>query len=667
MAFFSKNKDKNDNSIQYEIPPIVDKVITMYRNSYDNKVNIHAKWDECYKAYTSELFETSAPDYKSKEISNFIFGTIETVKPIMVSSNPKILVLPNREQDYPKSDLVQHALDYEWDRTKMFTKLLQSITYGLVYGTVPVYLPWNPNKDGIGQVEPMVISPFNLFPDPMATDIDDAEYIIYACYKNVGSVIKAYPDKAEELKKNTTSVEDEYLIYGKDSNAVATSRNNVLYIECYMRDYEMETTDIQDEDGNTNKQRSMKYPNGRRIVIAGDVLLYDGENPYKDGKFPFVLWKCYDLPGQFWGLSEVEYIISPQKYISQLTNCIIDNAQQTANEVWLVDKNSGVQKGSISNRPGLVIRKNPGTDVKRDAPPPMPAYIKDIIETMKSDMEKISGVYDVTRGERPTGITAAAAIQALNEQAQGRIKLKIQCLEQFLSEFGSMYLNRIQQFWVTKRSIRIMGAMYNPNQQLPEGALPVQGTGKYMKFEDVDGDDVDGDFDIKVVGGSTMATNKSAKLQMLIQLAQTTAEDGLPMVDRQTVLENADISNVQEVMQRFDQIKQQKAQEQQEQLEQQMQTQNMQNGQDIQNQMALQNNQAENQMAVNEHMNMNQQLANQNSQGQQAQEEQPDEITQLIQVLSKMKPAEFEMFVKQHPEILKILQMLQNESNNPQE
>lgn len=552
MAFFKKKvKEQTD-----EEKALVERVTRLYKDAYNNKAELHAKWDKCFKAYNSDYFRKQLPDYKIQEVSNFVFGTIESVKPIMLANNPKFLAMPREEAAYGKSQNVQYAFEHEWTRTKMFTKLQQIITNGLIFGTSIVAVLWDENASrGIGEIDPIIISPFNLFTDEMATNIDDAEVVIYAVYKNAGQISKAFPEKAEQIKDNSTQASDEFLNYGKGAGNT-TKANQVLYIECYMRDYTMEDETIFEEN-KEYKVSKMKYPNGRRIQIAGDVLLSDGENPYKDGKFPYVMWKCYDVPGQFFGIGEVEMIVSPMEAICELNNSIIENAGLMGNPIWIVDKNSGIEKNSLTNRKGLVVRKNPGTEARRETPPSMPAYIQNIVLELKSDIEKISGVYDVTRGEKPSGITAAAAIEALNDSAQGRIKLKVQSLEQMMSEFGSLYLSRFQQFWVTKRSIRIMGAQYIPNEAIQAKLLKI-GT-ESIAFTDIDRTDVDGDFDITIVAGSTLPINKMAKLTSMVQLAQTTAEDGMPMVDRQTVLEAADIQNYEEVMQRFEAMKQQKA------------------------------------------------------------------------------------------------------------
>ena len=52
-----------------------------------------------------------------------------------------------------------------------------------------------------------------------------------------------------------------------------------------------------------------------------------------------------------------------------------------------------------------------------------------------------------------------------------------------------------------------------------------------------------------------MPSNKSAKLDLMIRLAQTMGEDGLPMVDRRTVLQFVDMAGKQEMLQRIEEIK----------------------------------------------------------------------------------------------------------------
>ncbi|MGL4774542.1 MAG: portal protein [Clostridium sp.] len=644
-------KDKNNK----EIPAIVQRVKQFYKASYDSKANLHTQWKDNYSAYTGETFKKKhETNDRSNAIPNHIFATVETVKPIMLTNLPKNIVLPKTANGYSKAQLVQQALEYEWDRTSLLTKLQQSLTDESLYGNMILGLFWNQKASkGIGEVELRQISPFNFFIDPMATTIDEASYCIYATYKPYGQIVQAYPDKAKELENSKTNDVDENLSFGKNTE---NAKDQLLYVECYMRDYSTELIEEENEDGEKVEKTKLKYKNGRRVVIAGDVLLHDGENPYEDGKFPFVSSSCYDLPNQFWGLSEVEPLISIQREICEIYDDIIENAHLCGNPVWIVDNNAGVEKNSLTNRKGLVVRKNPGTDVHREAPPPIPAYIQNILSDLKYDIQVVSGVFDATRGERPVSITSGVAIQALQDSSQGRIRLRTQKLEIMLEKLGSMWLNRIQQYWTLPRTIRIMGAEYEPN------SYPLIINGQEVLFKDVTRDMVDGDFDIKIVTGSSMATNRSARMEQIIRLAQTPAEDGMPMLPRKTVLEYSELDNIQEIMDAFNVEKQRQAemQQQQAQIESQSQQQQMQMQQQHEMQKLQLEKQAESQNKLIDYK-MQSALQKENNRISSSKREFDENmpLEEFMAMISMMTREELFDFLKENPKALLVIKKLQ--------
>ena len=637
---------------------IVNKIMTMYKDASDSKAPFVEKWKENFKAYNGELFKRQTSRKSAgNAIPNHIFSTVETIKPIMFTNPPKSIVYPTSEDGFEKAIMVQEALDYEWNRTRLIPKILNGLTNGLITGTFIEGLFWDGKKNKIGEITPVLISPFNFFIDPMATDIDEAEYCMYATYKPLGELIKQYPHLKEDLVRNATNSPDSDLTFGSEKT---NAKNQLLYIECYFRDYATDSV-IEEEDGEKYKVTKLKYPNGRRTIIAGDVLLSDGENPYKDGKFPFVAWKCYDVPGQFWGLSEVEMLVSVQKEICSLYNDVIDNAHLNGNAPWVLDKNSGVDKGSITNDKGLVIRKNPGTEVRREAPPPMPAYIQNIINDLKYDIQVISGVFDATRGERPVSITSGVAIQALQDSSQGRIKLKTQNLEYFLADLGSMWLSRMQQFWTLPRTIRIMGGDYKPN------SMPLIIDGKEVYFKEIINDMIDGDFDVQIKTGSTMAVNKSARFEQILRMAQTPAEDGMPIADRRMVLEYSELENVDDIIKRFEEQAQINAEQQRIQQERQvnlqMEQQRLNHAQNIENMQMNQQSQMEaKQLDIEGKMALQKQ---QNSLQSEVGMVDLNNITinDLIAYLKTLSEEELNKLIKQQPEIVSILNRLQEISN----
>ena len=513
-------------------------VYTKFKQAYVSKAPLMNKWKDYMKAYKGTYFKNeSRPDYKSDEISNMVFSTIETIRPIMVDNNPKFLAVPRTPQGMEFSSDVQIALDYEWDREKMPLKLPAQLIPMLVYGTAVWFVQWDGKQGEYGEISIKPVDPFNLFPDPLAEDVESAEYLIYATYKNANQLKQQFPDKASAIEGSRISMSE--LVSDRDSND-NSEENQVLVVEMWCRDWVTMDKDVEGND-------KLKYPKGRVITCLPElgILLSDKKNPYNDGRFPFILMKNYDIPFEFWGVGEVEQILSPQSYINDLTNQIIDNAKLTANMQWIVDKNCGIGKGKLTNRPGLVIRKNPGSEVKRDQPPAMPTYLREQIEVLKQDIQDISGVFDSLKGEKQGSVTAASAIMALQEASQARIRLKIKIMESFLSELACIVYSRMQQFWKLDRWVRVTDIEGNAS------------------FKEIGQEVLSNDFDLKVMAGSTMPVNRNAMMDLMIRLAQTNGEDGLPLVDRKAVLEFLPTGDKKAISDRFEQLKAQQQQEQQ--------------------------------------------------------------------------------------------------------
>ena len=513
-------------------------VYTKFKQAYVSKAPLMNKWKDYMKAYKGTYFKNeSRPDYKSDEISNMVFSTIETIRPIMVDNNPKFLAVPRTPQGMEFSSDVQIALDYEWDREKMPLKLPAQLIPMLVYGTAVWFIQWDGKQGEYGEISIKPVDPFNLFPDPLAEDVESAEYLIYATYKNANQLKQQFPDKASAIEGSRISMSE--LVSDRDSND-NSEENQVLVVEMWCRDWVTMDKDVEGND-------KLKYPKGRVITCLPElgILLSDKKNPYNDGRFPFILMKNYDIPFEFWGVGEVEQILSPQSYINDLTNQIIDNAKLTANMQWIVDKNCGIGKGKLTNRPGLVIRKNPGSEVKRDQPPAMPTYLREQIEVLKQDIQDISGVFDSLKGEKQGSVTAASAIMALQEASQARIRLKIKIMESFLSELACIVYSRMQQFWKLDRWVRVTDIEGNAS------------------FKEIGQEVLSNDFDLKVMAGSTMPVNRNAMMDLMIRLAQTNGEDGLPLVDRKAVLEFLPTGDKKAISDRFEQLKAQQQQEQQ--------------------------------------------------------------------------------------------------------
>ena len=184
---------------------------------------------------------------------------------------------------------------------------------------------------------------------------------------------------------------------------------------------------------------------------------------------------------------------------------------------WIVDKNSGIGVGKITARPGLIIRKNPGSEVSIEPVPNMPNYVVNAVEVYKDDMHDISGIFNTLKGDGATGVYTAQGILALQEAGQVRIRLKVKLMEEALAQLAMLWFSRMKQFWKDDRWLNITKQ---------DGSYDMKVfNAKSLVY----------DYYIKVTAGSTMPVNRGAMLDLMIRLAQTPMPDGQMLVDREAV------------------------------------------------------------------------------------------------------------------------------------
>lgn len=487
----------NKKQQEYDEANLVSEWFQKFREAMVAKHPYTSRWKTYENAYSGEYFKNvNLPDYKSNLISNYIFSIIETIRPIMLDQNPKFQAMPRQPDAVEFSNDIQEMLNYEFDREDVMVKMSRELINVLKLGSSVFFIPWDKDRKNTRIIN---ISPYNLFPDPLATSVEDAEYMIYASYKPDYELKRIFPKKAEQIEGGNVKYSE--LVF--DNNKDSRIDNQVLVLEVYA----------------VKKEANNSYDDYEVLTMLPELgILLDRKNlPYDDKKLPFILIKDYDLPGKFWGEGEVAQLLSPQKYMNELNNAIVDNAKATANMPWILDKNSGVPKDSITSRPGLVIRKNPGSEVKREQAPSMPNYVINAVETYKNDMEQISGIFDTVKGNSETGVYTAQGILALQEAGQARIRLKTKLFEYSLGKMATMVFGRAKQFWKEDRWLNVSR---------------VDGEADLKKFNK---NSLEFDYDIKITAGSTMPSNRGAMLDLMVRLAQTIMPDGQALVDREAV------------------------------------------------------------------------------------------------------------------------------------
>ena len=213
------------------------------------------------------------------------------------------------------------------------------------------------------------------------------------------------------------------------------------------------------------KGEKPKYEENLRLISkVGDVLLYDGPAPVEDGKVPLVPYYCYK-GDSIYGVGEIKNILAPQKSFNEMDHAEYVGLHLNTNSGYVMDNNCGIKPESITNKPGQVFVKNPGTQFSRIEPGQISPQLGSRKSNDQQAMQIITGMNEASQGRASGGITAARAIERLQSQTNGRFRLKSSYNTMYSKKrLGELVASRIVKYWTTERYMRLADKATGQNQ-----------------------------------------------------------------------------------------------------------------------------------------------------------------------------------------------------------
>lgn len=540
-----------------------------HRQQYDYK------WLEFYRMFRGSQWKEQRPVYRHAEVINLLFQTIQSQVPIITDTRPKFEFLPQEPTDFELSEIMNDLAQSDWARYNWQATLTEVIYEGHIYGTGLSCMKYCPETDNL---EYLSSDPFYCFPDPSAFDVNsNCDYFIYAEPMDVVKIRRKWPDKGYYVKPDLTdlmrgsktdlgpikfkSPVDRNIGYSPDGgepSGDSSYKDKALTITIYMKSDEMvleEKTDVDPTTGtpNVTKLEMLKYPNGKKVTIANGVVLESCANPYDDGEYPYQRWPNYILPREFWGESEIAQLMGPQRTFNKLVSFALDVLTLMGNPIWVVDNTADIDTENLFNRPGQVVEKAPGSEVRREEGVQLQPFVLQIIDRMKEWFDQVSGSQDITRGLNPSGVTAASAIADLQNAAQTRLRQKSRNLDCYLQNLGQQYMSRVMQFYTAPRVFRITGKddvqkyfkfHVSDDEQTGQKVANIERFSPEGQSLGIQSTTMQGSFDVRVTTGSSLPFSKTEKETRLYGLFDR------QIIDAQEVLKGLDYPNYEAVLQR---------------------------------------------------------------------------------------------------------------------
>ena len=291
----------------------------------------------------------------------------------------------------------------------------------------------------------------------------------------------------------------------------------------------------------------------KQCVIMGDKHLYSRVLPVD--KYPIVFFMNQHTRTPY-PMSDVRMVKGMQEYINKTRSLIIAHATTSTNTKILIPS------GSVDMREFEQKWAQPGVAIEVDfdqgqptpvQPTPLPNELYSNENTAKNDIDHQLGLYEMTMGNSAVAPHTYKATVSLDEFGQRKMKSKLADIEAGLNRLGQIAIPIMQQLYTTQKVVRLIQPNNSINEYTVNKRLFDDKTGAIKILNDI----TIGKYDVVVVTGSTMPTNRMAQLEMYMDAY----EKGI--IDKQEVLKKTEVFDMEGVLQRTDLIQQLQSQIQQ--------------------------------------------------------------------------------------------------------
>ena len=385
-------------------------------------------------------------DISPEPTSAWLFNAILNKHADAMDNYPEPVVLPRERSDEESAKTLSSVLPVLLEYNDFEQTYSDNWWEKLKHGTAAYGVFWNPEKEnGLGDIDIREIDLLNLFWEPGITDIQDSRNLFVVGLVDEDLLEQQYPEHKGHLGGSAIDVKQ--YIY---DDTVDTSGKSVV-VDWYYK---------------------VKAPSGKTLVhyakFVGDTLLYASENDpeyqgrgwYDHGQYPVVLDVMFPEKGTPVGFGYVAICKDPQLYIDKLSSNIMENSMMATKKRFFVSNSTGINEKEFLDWNKPLVHVEGELDDRRlqeIVTQPLSSIYVDVLNMKIEEMKDTAANRDVNSGSAGSGVTAAAAIAALQEAGNKASRDMISASYRTHVKINTMCIELIRQFYDETRSFRITG------------------------------------------------------------------------------------------------------------------------------------------------------------------------------------------------------------------
>ena len=233
-----------------------------------------------------------------------------------------------------------------------------------------------------------------------------------------------------------------------------------------------EFDDVQQSQPKTKK----RYPNGRIITICNGRVLYD--EPNQLGFFPFVPITERPMLTDIYPPSTITHLIQPQKEYNKRRSQLADHAELCCNPIMIISSLAAIEQDTVANKPGARLvsmdGQSPDGGIRFVVPPPLGDEVGEGVVLSHQDIDEISSMHEINRGEEPQQARSGVALNILQQSGKTRTSWHSDNndvgLLQVYRNAISMYLDFVDEArkyrFTDPESLEMMYSEFNPQEHI---------------------------------------------------------------------------------------------------------------------------------------------------------------------------------------------------------
>ena len=280
--------------------------------------------------------------------------------------------------------------------------------------------------------------------------------------------------------------------------------------------------------------------------VLGQIVLY--EKILETDIFPIIpvpnIWTNTPYP-----MSDVRKNKDFQRFLNKVVSLITSHAQASSGLKLLIPQGSVHDIEELERdwaNPNATIEYDPSFGEPHfPSPQPLASSIMQLPQLIEKYIDLNMGIFEMMQGNTEAAPRTYSATMMMEDLGQRRSKSKLRDIEGSIKRLGRVVYNLSKSHYDYEKTFRVV----QPNNDIDEYTVNKRLLDdKSKEIQTIENDLTVGQFDIKVIGNSTMPSNKWGEWEVYMQAYQA------GLIDKVEALKKTEIFDKQGVLQRTDEV-----------------------------------------------------------------------------------------------------------------